>query len=86
MWVAEAKKAEKDAIKTSKAETMENRCNTAVQPTREPTEADNWEMVVDLIQTAFQEGKLAEEATWKAVVLIPKGKKYYRGIGLVEVM
>ena len=56
MWVAEAKKAEKDAIKTSKAETMENRCNTAVQPTREPTEADNWEMVVDLIQTAFRRG------------------------------
>ena len=35
---------------------------------------------------AFREGKLAEEATWKAVVLIPKGKKDYRGIGLVEVM
>ena len=27
-----------------------------------------------------------EEATWQAVVLIPKGKKDYRGIGLVEVM
>ena len=29
---------------------------------------------------------MAEEATWQAVVLIPKGKKYYRGIGLVEVV
>ena len=29
---------------------------------------------------------LVEEATWQAVVLIPKGKKDYRGIGLVEVM
>ena len=43
-------------------------------------------MVVDLIQTAFREGMLAEEATWQAVVLIPKGKKDYQGIGLVKVM
>ena len=41
---------------------------------------------MDLVQTAFREGELAEEATWQAVVLIPKGKKDYRGIGLVEVM
>ena len=39
-----------------------------------------------MIQTAFRDGKLAEEATWQAVVLIPKGKGDYRGIGLVEVM
>ena len=58
----------------------------AVQPATEPMDADNWIMVVDLIQTEFQEGKLAEEATWKAVVLIPKGKKGYRVIGLVEVL
>ena len=43
-------------------------------------------MVMDLIQTAFREGTLAEEAMWKAVVLIPKGKKDCRVIGLVEVM
>ena len=29
---------------------------------------------------------MAEEATWQALVLIPKGKGDYRGIGLVEVM
>ena len=34
----------------------------------------------------LQEGKLAEEATWKAMVLIPKGKKGYQVIGLVEVL
>ena len=39
-----------------------------------------------MIQTAFWEGELAEETTWQAVVLIPKGKKYYRGIVLVEVI
>ena len=29
---------------------------------------------------------MAEESTWQAVVLIPKGEKDYQGIGLVEVM
>ena len=41
---------------------------------------------MDLVQTAFRDGDLAEEATWQAVVLIPKWKKDYRGIGLVEAM
>ena len=50
-----------------------------------PTEP-HWENLVELIQTAFRERELTEEATWQAAVLIPKGKKYYRGIGLVEVM
>ena len=42
--------------------------------------------MVDLVKTTFREGDLAEESTWQAVVLIPKGKGDYRGIGLVEVM
>ena len=29
-----------------------------------PTEASNWERVVDLVQTAFREGRLAEESMW----------------------
>ena len=41
---------------------------------------------MDLVQTAFREGRLAEEAMYQAVVLIPKGNKDYRGIGLVKVM
>ena len=41
--------------------------------------------MVEITQTAFREGKLAEEAMWQTVVLIPKGKGEYRGIGLVEV-
>ena len=41
---------------------------------------------MDLVQAAFREGKLAEEATCQAVVLIPKGKKDYWGIALMEVM
>ena len=41
---------------------------------------------MDLVKTAFREGKMAEEATWQAVVMIPKGLKEYRGMGLVAVM
>ena len=48
--------------------------------------AENWARVVELVQTAFWEGDLAEDSTWQAVVLIPKGKGDYRGIRLVEVM
>ena len=35
----------------------------------------HWENLVELIQTTFWEGELAEEATWQAVVLITKGKQ-----------
>ena len=47
---------------------------------------DLWAKVVKLTQTAFREGKLADEATWQAVVMIPKGKGKFWGIGLVEVV
>ena len=84
--LAAARKLEKDETMTAGAETTENKGTTAFRKLTEPTEAANWEMVVDLIHTAFREGKLAEEATWKAVVLITKGKKDCRDIGLVEVI
>ena len=56
----------------------------------EKTEAEEeggelWGKVLDITQTAFWEGNLAEEATWQTVVLIPKRKRGYRGFGLVEV-
>ena len=60
--------------------------NGGTSATQSDTEADNWTMVVDLVQLAFRKGKLAEEAMWKAVVLITKGKTDYRGISFVEVM
>ena len=41
---------------------------------------------MDLVQTEFKEGGLADEATWQAVVLFSKREKDYCGIGLVEVM
>ena len=46
---------------------------------------DLWGGLVDITQTEFREVKLAEEAMWKTVVLIPKGKRGFRGIGLVGV-
>ena len=42
--------------------------------------------MVDLVQAAFGEGWLAEEATWKAALLIPKGGGDYRNIIPVEVV
>ena len=41
---------------------------------------------MELVQTAFRDGDLVQKSTWKAVVLISKGKGDYLGIGLVEVM
>ena len=44
-----------------------------------------WGKVLEISQTAFRDGTLAKEATWQTVVLIPKVKGAFRGIGLVEV-
>ena len=44
------------------------------------------EKVVRLMQTAFREGHLAEDCTWKTVVMTPKGNGDSRGIGIVEVL
>ena len=63
-WLAVMRKADKDATTAARVETMDNRGDTSVQPTTDPTEAYNWEMVKDLIYMAFREGKLTEEATW----------------------
>ena len=45
-----------------------------------------WGKVVEMTQTVFRDGKLAEEAAWQTVVLIPKGKGEFQGIRLVEVI
>ena len=47
---------------------------------------ENWARVIELVQTAFRDGELSEEIILQVVVLIPKGEKDYRGIGLMEVM
>ena len=65
---------------------MTESSRTGISAAQKETESDNWTRVVDLVQSEFWERKLVEEAMWQAVVLIPKGDKDYRGIGLVEVM
>ena len=58
------------------------KAKTATEEERE----DWWGKVVELTHTAFRDGNLAEEATWQTVVLIPKGKGEFWGIGLVELI
>ena len=67
-----------------------NRGKLAEEKGEDKTEAeeedgDLWGKLVELTHTAFREGEMVEEATWQTVVLLPKGKREYRGIGLVEV-
>ena len=45
-----------------------------------------WGLLVELVQIAFRDGFLAEEATCQALVLILKGGSEYCVIGLVEVV
>ena len=78
-WVAAARRGEKEREAATKDGGGEIRKD-------DKAGAENWARVVDLVQTAFREGDLAEESTWQVLVLIPKGKGNYRGIGLVEVM
>ena len=84
-WLAAARRVEKGETEADEGE--KRATDTEKGGPEGPQEgADNWTRFVDLFQTAFREGELAEEATWQEVVLIPKGKKDYRGIVLVEVM
>ena len=81
-YLAEARRAEKG--ETAAAEGKIHATGTEKGGPVDPQEgADNWTRFVDLIQTAFREGELAEKGTWQAVVLITKGKKDYRGFGLM---
>ena len=80
-WLAAARRGEKER------ETKTKDGGNRGREREGQTEAEgHWRRVVEIIQTAFRDGELAEEVTWQAVVLIPKGKGDYRGIGLVEVM
>ena len=90
-WPAEAQKEEEAAAKS-----VEGTDVSIGGPRGEETEGgretDNkkemrhWEKVVELARAYFGERRLGEEAMWQAVVLIPKEKRGYRGIGLVELV
>ena len=85
-WLAAARKAEKDRDTAGSEEAATTMTEGRPETTAAQEGAEKWMRVVDLVQVAFREGKLAEEATWQALVLLTKGKKDYWGIGLVEVM
>ena len=50
------------------------------------TEMYHWKKVVELVKVALQERRIAEEDTWQAVLMIPKGGWDYQGIFPVEVV
>ena len=81
-WLAAARQGEKDR----ETATKDGGGEKGEIQREDKSGAENWARVVDLVQTSFREGDLAEESTWQAVFLLPKGKGDYRGIGLVEVM
>ena len=44
-----------------------------------------WELLVRLLHRMFEDGTPPEDLAWATMVLIPKGKGGFRGIGLVKV-
>ena len=80
-WLAATRRGEMEREAATKDEGGEKEHGE-----RRTEDEENWARVAELVQTAFRDGELAEEATWQAVVLTLKGKGDYRGIALVEVM
>ena len=44
-----------------------------------------WKLLVRLVQRAFGDSTPLVDLTWETMVLIPKGKIGYQGIGIVDV-
>jgi hypothetical protein len=45
---------------------------------------DSWRLFVQLVQVAWAHSIIPHQLLWSIVVLIPKGGRDYRGIGLLE--
>ena len=52
--------------------------------TGEAGPGDNWRLLVQLIQIIWERGEIPSQMKWVIVILIPKGKGDFRGIGLLE--
>ena len=52
--------------------------------TGEVGQGDNWRYLVQLIQTIWEKGDIPTQMKWVIVILKPKGKGNFRGIGLPE--
>ncbi len=49
-----------------------------------PGNVDHWCLFVQLVQAAWNHGTISCQLLWIIAVLIPKGGRDYRGIGLLE--
>ena len=63
VWLAAARKSEKDGDTAGGEEAATATVEGIPETTAAQEGAENWTKVVDLVQAAFQEGKLVEEAT-----------------------
>ena len=52
----------------------------------ERLDTENWDRVVEILQTYFWYDRLPTECTWQTVVIIPKGGGDFRGIRLIELL
>ena len=66
------------------AEDLKGRIGEAMR--KKDTARRRWELVVRLVKVTFGDGNVTEEIAWVTMVLLPKGKRYYRVIGVVEVL
>ena len=66
------------------AEDLKGRIGEAMR--KKDTARRRWELVVRLVKVTFGDGNVTEEIAWVTMVLLPKGKRYYRVIGMVEVL
>ena len=46
----------------------------------------NWEGLVEVLHMVFRDIRLPMECTWQTVVPILNGDRYFRVIGLVEIL
>ena len=58
---------------TSKTEGRESATKDRIEEVGAEREPTKWDMVVELVQIALQDGVLADAEAWQAVLLIPKG-------------
>ena len=67
-----------------RAEDLKGWCKEAKR--KKNPEGKRWELAVRLVQVTFRDRMVPDEITWLMMVLLPKRKGEYRGIGIVEVL
>ena len=63
-WLAAGQKSEKDGDTAGGEEVATETAEGSPETTAAQEGAENWTRVVDLVQAAFWEGNIAEDATW----------------------